>query len=99
MLIGVRVNKTLLKFLVEASAGELGQVKIWACDCEEYIFGHVRRLTVYLGDFRLALELLDNSLVDAIYSEPLDIVVLVHEFDAIRDVGNELFLLVIIGCQ
>ena len=59
----------------------------------------MRRLTVYLGDFRLALELLDNSLVDAIDSEPLDIVVLVHEFDAISDVGNELFLLVIIGCQ
>ena len=28
MLIGIRVNKTLLKFLVEAGAGELGQVKI-----------------------------------------------------------------------
>ena len=99
MLIGVRVNKTLLKFLVEASAGELGQVKIWACDREEYIFGHVCRLTVYLGDFRLALELLDNSLIDSVDSEPLDIVVLVHEFDAIRDVGNELFLLIIIGCE
>ena len=59
----------------------------------------MRRLTVYLGNFRLALELLYNSLVDTIDSEPLDIVVLVHEFDAIRDVGNELFLLVIIGCK
>ena len=48
----------------------------------EHLFTHMRR-------FSLAFELLQDALVCAIYAEPLDVVVLVHKFDARGDTVDD----------
>ena len=59
----------------------------------------MRRLSYHCGNLPLVLILLQDGLVDTIDFVPLDIIILVHELNAIRDTGYELFFLVIIRSQ
>ena len=87
----VSVDKAILEFIVEAGRGEVRQVEVLARYLNEDVLGDVRWL-LQKPHRRAALAfmpiLLEDGLVDSIDPLPLNVVILVHELDAVCDVGD-----------
>lgn len=79
------------EFFVEASLRQITDLKDRRGNAYEDLLGHVRRLS-------LAFELVADLLVDAVDAEPLDVVVLVHEFDAAGDQFDDLLVFLRVCC-